>query len=103
MSEFGKRPLAAIGYALSASLLASWLATASLAAATDTPAAGRDCAEVRAPSNFDYLVLAGIADSPQLHAMASFRSTASQRGESKSRDEDAVEHTINKRVSQCRL
>jgi len=33
------------------------------------------------PTNFDYLVLASIADSPRLFAMAGYRSTASSPGE----------------------
>lgn len=102
MGEFAKRSVGAIWYALSASLLASGLATASIAAVTEHPTV-RPCAAARTPartpSNFDYLVLAGIADSPQLHAMASYRSTASQRSESKSCDKDAVEHTTYKRIS----
>jgi hypothetical protein len=31
------------------------------------------CPTVRSPSNFDYLVLASIADSPRLPAMAGYR------------------------------
>jgi hypothetical protein len=99
MREFGRRSFGAIWYALSASLLASGLAAASIAAVSDHPSSRRECARVLGPSNFDYMVLASIADSPQLHAMASFRSTASQRSESKSCDKDAVEHTTNKRIS----
>jgi hypothetical protein len=34
------------------------------------------------PSNFDYLVLASMADSPHLAAMAGYRSTAARRRES---------------------
>lgn len=98
MGEFAKRSVGALWIALPASLLASVLATASLAAVTEH-STGRPCTAARTPSNFDYLVLASIADSPQLHAMASFRSTASQRSESKSCDKDAVEHYIYKRVS----
>jgi len=99
MGEFAKRSVGAIWFALAASFLASGLATASIAAVSDHPSLPGECAPAAGPSNFDYLVLASIADSPQLHAMASFRSTASQRSESKSCDKDAVEHTTHKRVS----
>jgi hypothetical protein len=58
-----------------ATLLAGWLAAA------DQPALLRDIPDPRAPSTFDYLVLASLADSPQLHAMAGFRSSASQRSD----------------------
>jgi hypothetical protein len=56
-------------------LLAGWLAAA------DAPALLRDPVVPGTPSTFDYLVLASLADSPQLHAMAGFRSSASQRSE----------------------
>jgi hypothetical protein len=52
-----------------------------LAAASAAPSNARACASVNGPSNFDYLVLASIADSPHLLAMAGYRSTADQRGE----------------------
>jgi len=51
------------------------------AASTAPPSDARACTTVGGPSNFDYLVLASIADSPQLLAMAGYRSTAEQRGE----------------------
>jgi hypothetical protein len=60
-------------FAWPATLLAGWLAAA------DQPALLRDTPDPLAPSTFDYLVLASLADSPQLHAMAGFRSSASQR------------------------
>jgi hypothetical protein len=42
----------------------------------------RGCVGLDGPSNFDYLVLASMADSPNLAAMAGYRSTAGQRSES---------------------
>jgi hypothetical protein len=99
MRKLGNRSAGAIWFALAASFLASGLATVSIAAVSDHSSARAACAPMGGPSNFDYLVLASIADSPQLHAMASFRSTASQLTESKSCDKDAVEHTIYKRIS----
>lgn len=86
-----------VGPALAASLLASGLATASIAAVSDHASRMPACAP-RGPSTFDYLVLASIADSPQLHAMASYRSTAGRRSESASCDKDDVEHSTNKGV-----
>jgi hypothetical protein len=50
-----------------------------LAAASDDASSSRACAALGSPSKLDYLVLASIADSPHLLAMASYRSTASQR------------------------
>jgi hypothetical protein len=40
-----------------------------------------DCAAARGPSNFDYLVLASIADSPRLPAMAGYFNGAVNLGE----------------------
>lgn len=57
-------------------LFAGWLA-----AAVDDPADSQAAVQPRNPSAFDYLVLASLADSPQLHALAGFRSSASQRNE----------------------
>jgi len=57
-------------------LFAGWLA-----AAVDEPADSQAAAQPRDPSTFDYLVLASLADSPQLHALAGFRSSASLRNE----------------------
>lgn len=57
-------------------LFAGWLA-----AAVDEPADSQAAIQPRNPSTFDYLVLASLADSPQLHALAGFRSSASQRNE----------------------
>ena len=57
-------------------LCAGWLA-----AAVDGPADSQAAAQLRNPSTFDYLVLASLADSPQLHALAGFRSSATQHNE----------------------
>ena len=62
--------------AVPALLFAGWLA-----AAVDEPVDTQAAAQPRNPSTFDYLVLASLADSPQLHALAGFRSSASQRNE----------------------
>jgi hypothetical protein len=67
--------------ALSAAIFASCLAAAS----GDAPNS-RVCAGVGGPTNFDYLVLASIADSPRFLAMASYRPTAQQ--------EEGVEHVL---------
>ena len=45
------------------------------------------CARAGGPSKLDYLVLASIADSPHLAAMASYHSTARQPSVSKPADE----------------
>lgn len=58
---------------ISAAILASCLA-----AASDVAANSRACAHLAGPSKLDYLVLASIADSPHLLAMAGYRSTARQ-------------------------
>jgi hypothetical protein len=69
-----------------------------LAAASAAPADARACASVDGPSNFDYLVLASIADSPHLLAMAGYRSTAEQRGEPRLRPADYLDatHRLNR-------
>ena len=76
--------------AFPAVILASCIAAAS-AAASDARAS------VHGPSNFDYLVLASIADSPHLLAMAGYRSTAEQRGEPRLRPADYLDaaHRLN--------
>jgi hypothetical protein len=70
------KPLQGFFSAVPALLFAGWLA-----AAVDEPADTQAAAQPRDPSTFDYLVLASLADSPQLHALAGFRSSASQRNE----------------------
>jgi hypothetical protein len=52
-----------------------------LAAASDNSSSSLACANVCSPSKLDYLVLASIADSPHLLALASYRSTAIQHSE----------------------
>jgi hypothetical protein len=60
--------------ALPAVILASCLAAASAA-----PLDARACSSAaNGPSNFDYLVLASLADSPHLLAMAGYHTTAEQ-------------------------
>ena len=62
-------------YAFPMLILASCFAMAS-AGSSNTPA----CHGRPKLSNFDYLVLASIADSPQLPAMASYRPMGTQHG-----------------------
>ena len=57
-------------------LCAGWLA-----AAVDEPAESQAATAPGNPSTFDYLVLASMADSPQLHALAGFLSSATHRNE----------------------
>jgi hypothetical protein len=70
-----QRSLTRISLALSTVVFASCLAAAS----DDVPHVRTYAAEVTAPTNFDYLVLASFADSPRFLAMAGYRSTAGQR------------------------
>ena len=70
------KPLQGFLGAVPALLCAGWLA-----AAVDEPADTQAAAQPRNPSTFDYVVLASLADSPQLHALAGFRSSASRRNE----------------------
>lgn len=51
----------------------------SFAAASVDLSSARACAGGQVPSNFDYLVLASIADSSHLLAMVSYHSTAAQQ------------------------
>jgi hypothetical protein len=81
-----KRSLTRILLALSAVIFAGYLAAASdgpgyLAAASEGAASMRPLADLGSPTNFDYLVLASIADSPHFLAMAGYRSIAMQRAE----------------------
>jgi hypothetical protein len=71
-----KHPLTRIFLALSAVIFASYLA-----AASDDAASLRPRTDLGSPTNFDYLVLASIADSPHFLAMAGYRSIAMQRAE----------------------
>jgi hypothetical protein len=63
-------------FAFPVSILASCLATASV------DSAPRGCHGGTGPSNFDYLVLASIADSPQGLAMVNYRAAPPPRGAS---------------------
>jgi hypothetical protein len=74
-------------FALPSVLLAGWLAAA------DKPALLRDRPDSGTPSTFDYLVLASLADSPQLHAMAGFRASA-RRLEPKAAHEPVRDHQL---------
>jgi hypothetical protein len=65
-----------------------------LAAASAAPPSARACGAAEGPSNFDYLVLASIADSPQLLAMAGYRSAAEQRTEPKLHPADYLLPTL---------
>jgi hypothetical protein len=67
--ESRKRPLIRILFGTLAAMFGNCLA-----AASDDASALRACADVGGPSNFDYLVLASIADSPRLLSMAVYRS-----------------------------
>ena len=80
------KSLTRIFVAFPAVLFASCLAAAS-AAASDARTS------LNGPSNFDYLVLASIADSPHLLAMSGYRSTAEQRGEPRLRPADYLDAT----------
>jgi len=73
LCEFRKHSRIRMFFALSAGIFASCLVSAS-----DGAAGLCACADAGSPSNFDYLVLASLADSPRLLAMASYRTTVSQ-------------------------
>jgi hypothetical protein len=70
--ETRKRPLKRIFSGLFAAMAASCLA-----AAADDASSLRACADRGGPSNFDYMVLASIADSRRLLSMAVYRSPVS--------------------------
>ncbi len=74
----GTQSLRRIFIAVPAIIFASCLATASA-----DPSSARAFTSVNSPSNFDYLVLASIADSPQLLAMSGYRSAGEQRSDPK--------------------
>ena len=67
--ETRKRPLIRIFFGMLAAVFGSYLA-----AASNDALSLRACADLGTPSNFDYLVLASIADSPRLLSMAVYRS-----------------------------
>ena len=77
-----KRPARGVFLALPAVFFTAWFAVADdIGGPGYADPAGPGYADPSGPSNFDYLVLASMADSPQLHAMAGFRSLASRRDE----------------------
>jgi len=76
LRESRKHPLTRTVFALGAIVFASCLA-----AASGSPSSTHACADLESATNFDYLVLASIADSPRLPAMAGYRSAAMQRAE----------------------
>jgi hypothetical protein len=78
--ELRNQPRVRIFFALTAVILASCLAAASASNSRACPVADSPSNAV-SPSNFDYLVLASIADSSRLLAMASYHSIAGQRTE----------------------
>jgi hypothetical protein len=73
-------------YAFPVFVLAGCFATAS-AGSSNTPGHGRPKL-----SNFDYLVLASIADSPHLPAMASYRPVGTQHSAPSLLDRTAEKH-----------
>jgi hypothetical protein len=92
-SSTGTKSLTRIILALPALIFASCLAAASAA-----PLNARACpSAVNGPSNFDYLVLASLADSPHLLAMAGYHSTAEQRSGPKLHPADYLDaaHRLN--------
>jgi hypothetical protein len=76
LRESPKHPLARTLFVLCAVIFASCLA-----AASDGASNSRACARFGGATNFDFLVLASIADSPRFLAMAGYRSMAIQRAE----------------------
>lgn len=75
--SIGTTRLARLFIAIPVVVVASCLAEAWADSSSSHP-----CTRLNGPSNFDYLVLASMADSPNLAAMAGYRSTAAQRSES---------------------
>jgi len=82
LRESSKHPLARTLFVLCAVIFVSCLA-----AASDDGSSSRACVDlggatnVGGATNFDFLVLASIADSPRFLAMAGYRSIAIQRAE----------------------
>jgi hypothetical protein len=85
-----KRPLPGIFFALPAVLFASWLAAAVDDSAGSWAHPDPGIPSTGIPSTFDYLVLASLADSPQLHAMAGFRPSATQRSEPQPKEDQSL-------------
>jgi hypothetical protein len=75
--ESRKHPLTRTWLVLRAVVFASCLA-----AASENASSSRVSPDLGRPTNFDYLVLASMADSPRFLALAGFRSMAMQRVES---------------------
>ena len=71
-----KHPLTRTWVVLCAVVLASCLAAASESGSNSSA-----CPDLGRATNFDFLVLASIADSPRFLAMAGYRSIAMQRSE----------------------
>jgi hypothetical protein len=100
LRESPKHPLARTLFALCAVIFASCLAAASDGAWTS-----RACVDVGGATslggatNFDFLVLASIADSPRFLAMAGYRSMAMQRTELGSGADSKA--TSRRAVAQC--
>jgi hypothetical protein len=65
LHESRRQPLIRRAFGFAAVIFAGCLAGASASSSLACPA-------VRSPSNFDYLVLASIADSPRVPAMAGY-------------------------------
>jgi hypothetical protein len=76
LRESGKHPLTRACLVLCAVICASCLA-----AASDDGSSSRACAALDGPTNFDYMVLASMAESPRFLAMAGYRSAATERAE----------------------
>jgi hypothetical protein len=73
--DLRKQPLARNFLAVTALMFAGCFA-----AASDDASSASAYSNSGSPTNFDYLVLASIADSPHLFAMAGYRSTARPPG-----------------------
>jgi hypothetical protein len=76
LRESPNHPLVRTRFVLYAVIFASCLA-----AASDGASSSRACGGLGRATNFDFLVLASIADSPRFLAMAGYRSMAIQRAE----------------------
>jgi hypothetical protein len=74
LRESGKHPLTRACLVLCAVICASCLA-----AASDDGSSPGACAALAGPTNFDFIVLASMAESPRFLAMAGYHSTATER------------------------
>jgi hypothetical protein len=87
LRERRKRPPTPMFFALSTVIFASCLT-----AASNGDSSLRTCAELgEGPTNFDYLVLASIADSPRFLAMAGYRALETHHASSRESGADAVD------------